>query len=263
MPIVQTNGINMYYEVHGTGTPLLLIAGLSRSHIIWDDIIPYLSQQHQVIIFDNRGTGQSDKPDAPYSIEMLADDTVGLLKHLNIRSANILGHSMGGFIAMHIAAKHPELVSKLLLCGTCAKTEQQTIDYFTQRKEYLATQPTIEEAIRTVLPWIFSQEFLSAPGHLEALIEKEKSNPHPQPIYAFFHQADACAQHDARHLLKDIKAETLVMCGSADTTITPEASKKMAYAIHNSTVKIIPGSGHMLQVEQPQAFLNLVKDFLS
>src|SRR5579884_1186018 len=100
MPTVQANGINVYYEIHGVGEPLLLISGLASDHTFYRWVLPQLAARYQVIVFDNRGEGYTDKPNIPYSIDMMADDTAGLLHALGIARAHVLGTSMGGRIAI-------------------------------------------------------------------------------------------------------------------------------------------------------------------
>ncbi len=118
MPKAQANGIEQYYEIYGTGKPLVLIAGLGYSLWQWHKMIPYLAKHFQVIAFDNRGVGQSDKPAGPYTAQLLAADTVGLLDALKIERAIIMGHSMGGFVAQALALDFPQRVEKLILCST-------------------------------------------------------------------------------------------------------------------------------------------------
>src|SRR5512141_244911 len=103
MPKVQANGIELYYETHGEGKPLVLISGLGYSLWQWHKMVPYLAEHFKVITFDNRGVGQSDKPSGPYTAQMLAADTVGLLDALGIDKTIVAGHSMGGFIAQAMA----------------------------------------------------------------------------------------------------------------------------------------------------------------
>ena len=119
MPKIQTNNIELYYETYGGGgKPLVLISGLGYSNWQWHKMVPLLAKHFQVITFDNRGVGQSDKPAGPYTAGMLARDTVGLLDALKIEKAIIAGHSMGGFIAQAIALDFPQRVEKLILCST-------------------------------------------------------------------------------------------------------------------------------------------------
>ncbi len=109
---VHTNGINIYYEVHGSGEPLLLIEGLGYSSWMWYKQVPVLSKSHKVIIFDNRGAGNTDKPDSEYTVELMAEDAAGLLSELGVESAHVLGVSLGGYIAQELEKQFPEFVNK-------------------------------------------------------------------------------------------------------------------------------------------------------
>ena len=91
MPYAKVNDINMYYEIHGEGEPLVLISGLGGSAVAWEPIIPIFSDNYKVIVFDNRGVGRTDAPDIPYSMEMMADDISGLLEKIGIERANVYG----------------------------------------------------------------------------------------------------------------------------------------------------------------------------
>src|SRR5260221_14763239 len=122
MPTVRVNDITMYYEIHGEGEPVVLIAGLNSDHTLYRGIIPPIAESYQVVAFDNRVVGQTDKPDIPYSIEMIADDTAGLLNALGIEQAHLLGTSMVGRIATALALRLPQQVKSLLLVSTAMKT---------------------------------------------------------------------------------------------------------------------------------------------
>src|SRR2546421_5543706 len=121
MPYVKVNDIQMYYEMHGDGESLVVILGLGTDVSEWDGIIRWLAEKYKVLAFDNRGAGRTDKPDIPYSIEMMAQDTEELMNALAIERASILGISMGGRIALALALRHPERVEKLILVSTSAR----------------------------------------------------------------------------------------------------------------------------------------------
>lgn len=124
MPVVKANDIHIYYEIHGEGEPIVFIGDLANDITDYTDrtkIISDLSQTYKVIVFANRGVGRTDKPDIPYSIEMMADDTATLMQVIGIEHAYIIGISMGGRIALELALKHPEMVNKLVLVSTSAR----------------------------------------------------------------------------------------------------------------------------------------------
>ena len=120
MPYATIGDTNIYYETHGPpdAPPLVLIGGWASYRWIWFRQIPTLKAKYKCIVFDNRGSGRSSKPDIPYTMEMLAGDTVGLMKALNIENAHVLGISMGGMIAQQVAISNPEKVRSLILVST-------------------------------------------------------------------------------------------------------------------------------------------------
>jgi pimeloyl-ACP methyl ester carboxylesterase len=120
MPHITANGVNLYYEEHGDGEPLILIMGFTVSAVGWYWNVPAFARDFRTIVFDNRGVGRSDKPDAPYSMQMFADDTAGVLDGLGIEQAHVFGISMGGMIAQEFALRYPDRVKTLILgCTHC------------------------------------------------------------------------------------------------------------------------------------------------
>ncbi|NQU18832.1 alpha/beta fold hydrolase, partial [bacterium] len=125
MPTVETNNINCYYEIHGQGRPLVLIAGLGSDSQSWQSVLVELAKHFKVVVFDNRGIGRTKYPQENFDIGTMAQDTVGLIDTLGIERADILGHSMGGYIAQEVAIKHPQRVNKLILASVSAFTSQR------------------------------------------------------------------------------------------------------------------------------------------
>ncbi|MFC1948371.1 alpha/beta fold hydrolase [Chloroflexota bacterium] len=118
MPYAKVDDINMYYEVHGDGEPLVFINACGTSVEFFYRYIPVYSSEYKLILFDNRGAGRSDVPDSPYNMEMMADDVAGLLDAIEIASAHIRGISLGGMIAQHLVLRHPKKVKSLILAST-------------------------------------------------------------------------------------------------------------------------------------------------
>jgi 3-oxoadipate enol-lactonase len=123
MPKIRTNGIELFYEESGTGEPLLLIAGFACDHTNWRKLVPLLAPTSRLITFDNRGVGQSSSPETPYSIRLLAGDTIALLDAIGLDSVHLAGHSMGGQIALELALAGPGRLKSLILLSSCAKME--------------------------------------------------------------------------------------------------------------------------------------------
>ena len=115
MPYTAAPGFRMYYEEHGSGFPLLLINGLGSDHLEWLHQVPAFAARFRGIVFDNRGTGETDVPPGPYTTAEMADDAASLLRTLGIGRAHVLGVSLGGMIAQEVALRHPDLVDGLVL----------------------------------------------------------------------------------------------------------------------------------------------------
>ena len=131
MPSVQVSDINMYYEIFGAGEPIVLIAGLGASHTIFTRLtIKQLSQKFKVLVFDNRGAGLTDKPDIPYSIEMMADYTAALMNGVGIEKAHVIGISLGGRISIAMFLQHPDKVKSMVLASTVANGKRRSLFLF-------------------------------------------------------------------------------------------------------------------------------------
>ena len=118
MPKVSVNGFSLYYEIQGDGEPVVLIPGFAAGRETWVLQTPSLSRDFRVITFDPRGVSESDKPEGPQSISLLADDLAHLLQALGISKAHIVGASFGGFVAQEFALRYPFMTRKLVLCCT-------------------------------------------------------------------------------------------------------------------------------------------------
>jgi len=231
MPTVKVNDINLYYEVHGTGEPLVIIAGLSIDLTALEGIVSQLAQRYQVIVFDNRGAGRSDKPDIPYSIEMMADDTTGLLDMLEIAQAHVIGVSLGGRIAIALTLKHPELVKSLILVSTGAKVPN-----------------TLSRRLLFLL--------LEIPRRVGALSKK-----YPQPYYAYMRQRRASQNYDATDRLHEILAHTLILHAKNDRLVPYKLAENMHTNIAGSKMITFKG-GHTFLFWKQREFLNAIEDFL-
>jgi 3-oxoadipate enol-lactonase len=262
MPKVRVNDIEMYYVEAGAGDPLVLIMGFGGDHLAWAFQMPVFAARHRVIAFDNRGAGQTDTPDAPYTIRMMADDTVGLMDRLGIDRAHVLGVSMGGMIAQELALSHPQRVRTLQLHCTFSRG-----DRYTQARgdiwRLLRTKLTREETMRAVMLWLFDPATYNERAEfIETLIANGLANPYPQSLTGFERQLQAISAHDTLDRLGKITCPTLVSTGAHDALVSPHFSRELATHIPGSTLRTLPG-GHVYFWEHPTEFNEMCLDFLA
>ena len=264
MPEARLEDIKVHYDVYGDGDPILMIMGLGASSAAWDPaLVQALARSYGVITFDNRGTGQSDKPDAPYSIQMFADDAAGLLDNLNIPQAHIFGVSMGGMIAQEFALRHPQRVATLTLgCTTAGGANSvppppESLKVLTAPREGVPA----DEVIRRAQPLSYTAGFIASHrNELEAAIERILK--HPTPPFAFQRQLEATYTLQTWDRLPQIKAPTLVVTGAEDVLIPAKNSELIASRIQGAKLHIIPGVGHGFMHEGKDAFLKAYLPFL-
>jgi 3-oxoadipate enol-lactonase len=265
MSTAKVGDINIYYEIHGKGEPLVLIYGYAGHSGLWFQQIPVLSKKYRVIAFDNRGVGRSDKPDTPYTMAMMAGDIAGLLDIIGIDAAHIFGISMGGMIAQHFALNYPQRVISLILgCTFCggvhsiqAKPESIATLFDFERLKRM----TREEVARQAMPFCFSQEFIEKnPDIVDKRVAKQLE--YPTPAHGAARQVEAVTGHDTYELLPKIKSPTLVIAGDNDRLIPVENSRILASRIPEAELVIIKGAGHEFFIEVAEEANKKVLDFL-
>ena len=262
MSTVKVGDINMYYEVHGKGEPLLLIAGLGLDLTTWRFQIPEFSKKYQVVAFDNRGVGRTDAPDEPYSIRMMADDAVGLMNALRIDRAHLLGISMGGFIAQEIAIKYPRRTKSLILAATTAAPATYPVSEHVVRAWFAAMTEGISPKTfaRIQLPYLVTSQFFEKPEMVTMWVDAMAINPYPPQAYAYGRQV--AAQHDTRGQLKQITAPTLVLVGKEDILFPVKLSEELAALIPKAKLVVLEGGAHAFWVEIRDKFNRAVLEFL-
>jgi 3-oxoadipate enol-lactonase len=262
MPRTRIGNIEMYYEVHGSGEPVVLIHGLSMDSSTWFNQVSVLSQNYQVVVFDNRGVGQTDAPNEDYSTEMMADDAVALLKFLNVDNAHILGFSMGGMIAQIIALKYPELVRSLLLNTTAAQFPAKAKHLVQTWLRMLNENVSLETRIREGFLWVYTNEFFEDDETVMASVNLAINHPHPLSTHGFAGQVAALMKHDTRSQISQISVPTLVLIGGDDIFIPIEFSEELAAKILKAELVILERGGHNCWMEFPELFNQAVMQFL-
>jgi pimeloyl-ACP methyl ester carboxylesterase len=264
VPKLKVNGINIHYDVYGAGEPLLMIMGLGASSAMWDpDVVQELANSFRTITFDNRGTGQSDKPDEPYSIEMFADDAAGVLEGLNIPRAHIFGVSMGGMISQEFGLRHAGHTATLTLGCTTAGGAHSVPPPPESMKVLTAPRVGVapEEIIRRGWPLSYSARYIAENrAKLEAGIPRMLE--HPTPPFAFQRQLEGTYTLKTWDRLPNIAAPTLVITGADDVLIPARNSELIAERIPGAKLHLIPGAGHGFFSEARDEFLRVLVPFL-
>jgi 3-oxoadipate enol-lactonase len=263
MPKVRVNGVELNYIEAGSGDPLLLIMGFGGDHLAWAFQTPMFAQQYRVIAFDNRGVGQSDVPDVPYTTRMMADDAAGLLEAIGIERAHVLGVSMGGMIAQELALNHPRRVRSLQLHCTLARPDRY-MHTLIEGWRTVRGKATVEEWMRVVALWLFSpRTYAERPELVESIIQTAIANPYPFTLTGFLRQGDAVRSHDTLDRLGKLTCPTLVSVADDDILVPPRFSRELAAAIQGATLRTVEGAGHCYFWERPDVFNAMCLDFLT
>jgi len=266
VPIATLQDIGLYYEIHGRGEPLVMITGYSDHSGQWFRQVPGLAQHCRAIVFDNRGAGRSDKPDVPYTMQMLAGDIAGLLQALSIDSAHIYGASMGGMVAQEFALQYPKMTLGLVLGGTTCggaytvmpDDEVMALLADNERLDRL----TPEEAAREMFSFSCSPGFARKnPQVADEYVARAVE--YAAPPYALRRQMQAILGHDTYDRLPDITAPTLVICGGADRLMPAENSELLASRIPDVQLLVLEGVGHGFCYEAPDEANKAIVDFLN
>ncbi|HUI25709.1 MAG TPA: alpha/beta hydrolase [Candidatus Kryptonia bacterium] len=275
MPTAKVGDIDVYYEEHGSGDPLLLIMGLAADSMAWLFQLPEFSKHYRTIVFDNRGVGRSSKPAGPYSIHQMADDAAGLLTALGIKRTHVVGVSMGGMIAQELALRHPEQVRSLVLGCTYpepdADIERQREFSVSALGGHIAASGAIQidlksvdpmQFFQTLLPAVFNPEFMEK--ELPKLIELfGGALQYGFSLEAILGQVAAVMSHKATDRLHQIGVPTLVITGDADRLVPPANSDILAKHIPNAKLVKVPGGSHGFNFETPEIFNREVLAFLA
>ena len=259
---VHVNGIDIYYELHGRGSPIILIAGFSCDHNFWSMMVDELAKHHQLLLLDNRGIGQTDTPDSTYTIELMATDVMGLVKILGLKSPTIVGQSMGSAIGQVIARKYPTDIDKLILINTFSQLTRLPEVVFELIRDFQHINLPLKYCVQSVVPWVYSNEFLSQPNQLQNLITLAEKNPYPQSMVGYQGQLDALKAFCSSEWLNEINAQTLVIAAEEDIIAPIAGARGVADGIgSNASLVIIPG-GHASPIEQPLKTTQKILDFV-
>ncbi len=263
MPFVKTNGINLHYQEHGAGDPLLLIMGITADHSVWEPHVSAWEKSFRCILPDNRGVGLTDKPSGDYTTAEMADDLAGLLNHLGLEKVRVAGVSMGGAIALQLALRYPEKVRSMVLMCPWARCDAMAKGIFEHMVDCKA-RFTPEEFSLYIQLLIFSKSTWDNEEKCAGLeADRKQDPPFPQPLHGLAGQAAACINQNVYEDLGKIKTPTLVIGGDADIFTPPWMGKEIAEAIPNAEIYLYENLGHAFHFENPEDFNARVEKWLS
>ncbi|MFZ5857255.1 MAG: alpha/beta fold hydrolase [Chloroflexota bacterium] len=258
MPKIQSNGINLYYEIHGEGQPLLFIHGLGSSARDWELQVEKFAKSYKVITFDLRGHGQSDKPAGPYTMSMFAADTVGLLKALGVDSPHVVGLSLGGGVAFQMAVDASLPLKSLVIVNS---TPELLVRTFKDRLMVWQRIAIVNLLGMKKMGEVLSKRLFVKPeqeGIRKVFVERWAENDQR----AYLNSMRALVGWSVSARIGSIRFPTLVI--AADQDYSP-LSVKEAYTaqIPGARLEVISDSRHATPVENPQEFNRVLQNFLA
>jgi 3-oxoadipate enol-lactonase len=261
MPLAKgTGGARIHYDVHGNARQTaVLLHGLGLSSRFWFDQPLRLSSgpdPWRVITIDNRGVGRSDKPFAPYTMRAMADDVAAVLDHARVDRACVVGLSLGGMIAQHVALRHPSLVEGLVLLGTSAGFPHMHLPKARSLASFLAL-PFDGSLRRKEVRKSFARLLL---GHRDVHRSGEllagwpgalKTDPTPTRVF-ISHLAAAVFSHSAGDNLRRVSCPTVIVTGDDDALLPHHNSRTLARLVPRAHLEVVPGAGHIIPASHPE-----------
>jgi pimeloyl-ACP methyl ester carboxylesterase len=265
IPVFKHDDIETFFTIDGEGEPLLLVTGLGAKHTSWTFQVPFFKQKMKVITLDNRGVGQSSRPNYSYTMDMFVEDVKNLLDHLGIQEQiHLCGISLGGMIAQNFVLKYPDKVKTLILCATTTRIDPSPL----VNNIKLSRSVSKETAFELRLKYLFSFQFRKKLKQNEVLYQALKTEymKDSTELQDYINQAAAVKEHDTRNLLETIKQPTLIMVGSKDKLLPPPQSEIIHSKIPNSILKVFdePGHGFIVEIadEVNEVLWNFIKEHL-
>lgn len=262
MYLLTSDAVQLYYELHGTGPPLVLIHGGLVDSRSWSGLIPTLGSRHKLVLYDVRGYGRSDKPEQrdAYSIARSVEDLAELVRHLSLPPTHILGFSQGGLVGLGLAASKPDLIRSLILVSTTACFTDQQRRRFHDRACAVEKNGLRDEQL-THVSLAFSKGFARQfPKLISEYAEALASNaPH-----SFAATLRVLAVADLRREASLVRCPTLILAGELDEAIPPdEHAEVLHHLIPGSVLHVLKGVGHTVHIEDPQGFSAVLLEFLA
>ena len=256
MKTAKVNGTEMHYEMHGKqgSSWLILSHSLACTTRMWDPQVAALKDRYCILNYDMRGHGKSAAPAGPYTLDMLADDVLGLMKELGIKRATYIGLSIGGMIGQMLALKQPAMFDKMVLADTGHSQPPEAIKQWEERIRIAQTQGMKALVPSTMERW-FTPAFRESPPARK--IAELIANT---PVAGYVGCGQAIMKLNTTARLKDIRLPVLAIAGEADPSAP--GTKYLGENIPGAKLVMLKQAAHIANVEQPEKFNQALRDFL-
>lgn len=260
MPKVSIGDAELYYEEHGSGTPVMLVPGLNGVGAFWAKQIPALAKEFRVIVHDHRGTGQSTRQMIDYSVDQMAADLLKLMDALKIDAAHYVGHSTGGAMGLTVAEDHPNRLKGLVLSAAWAGADPYFSRCFAARREVLY-ELGWESYLRLSATFLWPGYWISAHERAMAAEEKKTAAAIGDPEI-MLRRIDAIMRYDRRAKAGTVQAPTMIVVAADDMTTPPYLSEELARLIPGATLNVLPKGGHFAPIVEPDSYNAALAGFL-
>jgi 3-oxoadipate enol-lactonase len=257
MAFARINGIDVRYTVTGKGPWVTLSHSLACRLEMWDEEVARLSKRFTVLAYDSRGHGETSAPAMPYTLDMIADDIRGLLDHVGAERTHWIGLSMGGVFGLATTLKYPGRFASMVLADTSSKLSDEGVQAFKDRVA-TARAGTMEAMVQPTLKRWFKDSFRAARPELMARVADWIRTT---PLEGYIGTSAAIPTIDVTHRLREIDIPCLALVGADDIAMPPLMAETLARHLPNAELVVIPGAGHLSNLEQPEAFNAALEKF--
>jgi len=259
MPISNVNGVDLYYEIHGEGEPVIFGNGIFSNTLGWVNQLQVFSKEYKVILYDMRGQGQSAKPEGEYSFDMHAEDQMALLEDIGVSKVHHVGISYGAELGLVYALKYPDAVRSLVACSAVSQIKPLLRDMCLLWR-YACTLEDAELFYHATVPLNFAETFIREQTDI---LEKAKDRYKTLDFPALVRLLDSFLMLDITEQLSEISVPTCVIAGEHDILKPAYPYSQLIHdRIPDSEMIIIPDSGHAVTFEQPDEFNSICLGFL-
>jgi 3-oxoadipate enol-lactonase len=250
MPRIQANGIQLHYELTGPADrPVVLLSNSLGTRLeMWDPQMQALTRRYRVLCYDSRGHGRSDAPEGPYTIDMLADDAIGLLDALEIARVHFCGLSMGGMVGQVLGARHGDRLVTLALCATACRLPPREL---WDERIRLVSGSGMAAIVDAVVERWFTEAYRREPT---VQLERVKRMILETPPHGYAACCAAIRDMDLRDLIPAIRVPTLVIVGEDDPATPPQKAEEILRLIPGAQLEVFPDAAHLLNMEQDVVF---------